>query len=154
MENFTITTRLKTKEYAKVILIALYRKPGFIIAAIFGFYFMTAGLLHYYENTPYFKIILGIFLLLSPFIITLIAVKQFKSNENLHNDILYTFEDKLYRVHTLTVKAEFAWAHIIKLKEISNFIILYHSKKTGNFIDKTALTPDQLEFIKSKIEKR
>ncbi len=55
------------------------------------------------------------------------------------------------RVQGLTFKGEFVWAHIIKQKEIANFLILYHSKKAGNFIDKTKLTLDQLQFIKTKV---
>lgn len=44
------------------------------------------------------------------------------------------------------------FSHIIKRKEINKFLILYHNKKFGNFIDKTKLTNEQLQFIKSKIK--
>ena len=57
-------------------------------------------------------------------------------------------------VQGLTFKGEFVWAHIIKQKEIGNFLILYHSKKMGNFINKTKLTSDQLQFIKTKVRQR
>jgi hypothetical protein len=55
------------------------------------------------------------------------------------------------KVQGLTFRGEFLWAHIIKQKEINKYLILYHSKKMGNFIDKTRLTADQLQFIKSKV---
>jgi hypothetical protein len=54
-------------------------------------------------------------------------------------------------VQGLTFKSEFLWAHIIKQKESGKFLILYQTKKTGNFIDKSKLTAAQLAFIKSKI---
>lgn len=54
-------------------------------------------------------------------------------------------------IQGFTFKGEFEWAHIIKREEIKNFLILYHSKKMGNFIDKTKLTSEQLQFIKSKV---
>jgi hypothetical protein len=88
--------------------------------------------------------------LLGPILITFIAVRQFISNPSFRHKIKYTFSDNGITIEGSTFKGEFLWAHIIKLKEISNFLILYHSKKMGNFIDKTMLTNAQLQFIKTK----
>jgi hypothetical protein len=54
----------------------------------------------------------------------------------------------------LTFNSDFLWSHIIKQKESGKFLILYHSKKLGNFIDKTKLTQEQLAFIKSRVRKK
>ena len=157
MENFSITTRTTAKEYAKVMLIGLYKKPGFIIGTIAGLYLLTTVILdhfkiiNYYADMPYFEFFCGLFLLLGPVLITLIATRQFNSNPSFHRDIKYIFSDKGMAVEGYTFKGEFLWAHIIKQKEISKFLILYHSKRMGNFIDKTKLTKDQLQFIKEKV---
>ena len=157
MEDFTITTRTTTKEYAKVMLIELYKKPVFIIATIVSLYLLTTVLLdhlkiiNYYSDTPYFEFFGGLFVLLGPTLITFIAIRQFNSNPSFQHTIKYTFSDNGMGIEGKTFKGEFLWAHIIKQKEISNFIILYHNKRMGNFIDKTKLTKEQLQFIKTKI---
>ena len=147
-------------EYAKITFLGIYKKPGFIIGTILGLYFIVTVILNYfrvinfYIDTPYFEIICGLFLLLSPTLIVIISVRQFISNPSFQHDIIYTFSENGMAVQGLTFKGEFVWTHIIKQKEIGNFLILYHSKKTGNFIDKSKLTLDQLQFIKSKVAKR
>jgi hypothetical protein len=159
MEKFSITTNLSPNEYAKVMLVGLYKKPGFILASILGLYFLGTIILDhfkvidYYSSTPYFELFCGLFCPLSPLLITLIAVKQFTSNPSFRKDILFTFDENGILIEGATFKAELVWAHITRFKVIGKFVILYHSKKMGNFIDKTKLTPDQLIFIKSKIEK-
>ena len=81
------------------------------------------------------------------------AVRQFLSNPNLH-EIKYTFGESGMTVQGPTFKGEFLWAHIIKQKEIYKCLILYHNKRMGNFIDKTKLTADQIQFIKSKVRRK
>jgi len=160
MEDFTIKTRLTTKEYAKVMFVGLYKKPAFIFATLLGFYFITTvvldylDIIDYYTNTPLFEIVCGIFLLLAPTLIVLIAVRQFASNPSFQNEITYSFSDSGVAIQGLTFKNELLWAHIIKQKELSRFLILYHTNKLGNFIDKTKLTEDQLNFIKSKVRQK
>lgn len=160
MEDFSITTRLTTNRYARIMFVGLYKKPGFILATLLGLYFMVTLILNYfnivsfYTDTPYFEIFCGLFLLLAPTLIVIISVRQFVSNPSFKNDIKYTFGETGMTAKGLTFKGEFVWTHIIKQKEIGNFLILYHSKKAGNLIDKTKLTLDQLKFIKTKVGER
>ena len=84
----------------------------------------------------------------------MMSVYQFKSNPGFQNDITYTFSEDKILIQGITFKSEVSWAHIIKQKEISGFLILYHTKKFGNFIAKSKLSPDQLFFIKTKITKK
>lgn len=155
--NFSIVSRLNKQEYIKVMFIGLYKKPGFIISTIAGLYFLITALLNYFNvidyhvYSPFNDGILGLFLLLSPSLIVLLSVSQIKSNSSLLNDITYTFTDTGMTVNGITFKSEFSWEHIIKQKERRQFLILYHTKKFGNFIDKSKLSPGQLLFIKSKI---
>ena len=160
MDDFSITSRLTRKEYTKIMFAGIYKKPAFIIATLLGLYFIVTVIVDYfkvvsfYADTPYFEIICGLFLLLSPTLIVLISVRQFISNPSFQNDIKYTFSENGLTVQGLTFKGEFVWTHIIKQKEIGNFLILYHTKRAGNFIDKSKLTTDQLNFIKTKVAQR
>ncbi|TFF34655.1 YcxB family protein [Mucilaginibacter psychrotolerans] len=155
--NFSITTCLNKQEYIKVMFVGLYKKPGFILATIIGAYFLITSILNYcnvldaYAYSPLWDALLGFFLLLAPSIIIVIAVNQLKSNPSLLSDMHYTFTDLGMTVTGKTFKSEFSWEHIMKQKEIRNYLILYHTKKFGNFIDKSKLTTEQLVFIKSKI---
>jgi len=96
----------------------------------------------------------GLFLLLVPSLIVMMSIYQFKSNPSFQNDITYTFSEDKILIQGITFKSEVSWAHIIKQKEISGFLILYHTKKFGNFIAKSKLSSDQLIFIKTKITKK
>ena len=145
MDDFSITSRLTRKEYTKIMFAGIYKKPAFIIATLLGLYFIVTVIVDYfkvvsfYADTPYFEIICGLFLLLSPTLIVLISVRQFISNPSFQNDIKYTFSENGLTVQGLTFKGEFVWTHIIKQKEIGNFLILYHTKRAGNFIEKSKL---------------
>jgi hypothetical protein len=160
MEDFSITTQLTANDYSKVMLVGLYKKPIFMLLAILGIYLIITVILDYfkiisyYPETPYFEIFGGLFLLFLPAIIVIIAVRQFPSNPSLQKAIKYTFTENEMMVQGLTFKGEFLWEHIIKQKEIGNYLILYHSKKMGNFVDKRKLDLDQIEFIKSKIRRK
>ncbi|HEX5151727.1 MAG TPA: YcxB family protein [Parafilimonas sp.] len=157
MDDFTVTTKMTPKEYSRVMLTGLYKKTGFIIATIVGLIFLATSILNYFNvinyttNTPGSDFLFGLLFLFSPILMTLIAVGQFKSNPNLQHEIRYTFNDNKMIVEGETFKGEFLWTHIIKQKEIGKFLVLYHSKRMGNFVDKTKLTPEQLQFIKSKV---
>jgi len=155
--NFSITSKMTPREYAKVMFIGLYKKPAFILCAVVGLYLLTTvfldylGVINYYDTKPLFEISGGAFLVLAPTLIVIISVRQFKSNPSFQNDIAYTFNDDGMAVQGITFKSEVSWRHIIKQKEIAGFLILYHTKRFGNFIDKSKLSEDQLLFIKTKI---
>jgi hypothetical protein len=158
MEDFSITTRLTEKEYSKLMYVGLYRKPGIIVATFLGLFIAVTLILdhlrviNYYSETPYFEVFGGLFLLLLPTIIVQMSLKQLRSNASYQHSITYIFGEKGIRVQGLTFNAEFQWSHIIKRKEIGKFLILYHSKKLGNFVDKTKLTTEQLEFIRGRVK--
>ena len=160
MEDFTIKTRLTTKEYAKMMFAGLYRKPVFVFAALLGLYLVLTSLLDFsdvakfYSNQPFFELVCGIFLLIAPTLIVFISIRQLKSNSALQGEITYSFGEHGFTVKGSTFMNECPWLHIQKQKELGKFLILYSNKKFGHLIDKTALTPDQLTFIKQRVEKK
>jgi hypothetical protein len=158
--NFSITSCLNKQEYIKFMFVGLYKKLYYIIVTIFGLCLLTISALGAFSTinfnvySPLTDAILGLFLLLSPSLIVLLALSQIKSNPSFLKNITYTFTDEGVTVTGMTFKSEFLWEHIIKEKEIGKFLILYHTKKSGNFIDKSKLTPEQLLFIKTKVIKK
>jgi hypothetical protein len=157
MQDFTITTKMRKMQYARVMFFGLYKSIGIIIATIFALFLLATSILNHFKITDYHTynpatdFVLGLLFLLSPALITLAAVRQFTSNPSFLQGIKYTFSENEMKVEGKTFKGEFLWAHIIKQKEKGKYLILYHSKRMGNYIDKTKLTPEQLQFIKSKV---
>jgi hypothetical protein len=138
--------------------IGLYRKPGFIAAAVLGLYFIVTvildrvGIITYYTDVPYLEFFLGLVFLIGPTLVLLASLKQLKSNPSFDHEVTYTFGETGILVQGLTFRTELQWTHIIKWKEIDKFLLLYHSKKMGSFVDKTKLSSEQLQFIKSKVK--
>lgn len=159
MEDFTTTTRVSTKEYAKFMFARLYRKPVFIVASFLGIYlvstsfFDSSGVVNFNSYQP-FELVCGIFLLLAPTLIALLSIRQFTSNSALRNDITYSFSATGLTIQGSTFVNKFLWSHFIKQKELGKFLILYSHNKFGHLIDKTLLTSEQIKFIKQSVEQK
>lgn len=160
MDSFSITTRTTVRDYVRILYIAFYRKPTFLIVTIFGFFCICAGIFAGYDVVPFDTglagagIYLGCLFVLFPTLMVLIGVRQFRSNPVFRHDITFSFGETGFKVQGITFTSEFQWAHIIKRREIGHYLVLYHTKRMGNFIDKRALTTEQLQFIKSKVKPR
>ena len=152
MEDFTITTRLSKREYRNVLFILFYKHPYIICITILGLFFIVAAIKDSSNVIDFmWEGFSGIFLLFIPLLKIFRQVSQFASNRGIQEDISYTFCEGGIVAKGLDFKSEFSWAHIIKCKEIKNFLILYQTKKSGHYIDRTKLTEGQLKFIKSKV---
>lgn len=139
-------------------IIGLYQKLPFILFSLIGAFFIIRYFLVYfniivYNNSNIFDLIAGFLLSLLPFLIAIMAIRQFNSNPSFSKPITYHFNEIGIIVQGGTFKGEFVWQHIQKFKEIGKYLILYHSKRTGNYVDITSLNLEQLKFIKSKIGK-
>jgi hypothetical protein len=154
MEDFSITTRLSQRAYSKAIFKGLYRRPATIIMGILGVMILLLGLriIPFFDDISYIEIIIVLYLLLLPAITVLRFLYLTRSNPRSLDERTYTFGESGFKVLAPTCTSEFQWVHIIKKREIDKFLILYQSKHSGYFIDKTKLTSEQLEFIRSKVQ--
>ena len=160
MENFTITTQMTAKEYAKATLIGAYKRPAFVFVSFFGLYLLTTVILDhlkiidYYRDSLPIEFFIGLLFLFFPGIIALSAVRHFNSNPAFRGVIKHSFSDTSVAVEGEMHKSEYAWSCIVKQKEMGKFLVLFQSAKHGLFIDKTKMTEEQLEFIKAKVAKK
>lgn len=154
MEGFSITTRLTEKEYSRVLFTVLYRKPGIIFASILGVMIILGGLkiISFYSDASDLEIFIGLYFLLLPTIIVLRSLKEFRSAPSLQAEIIYTFNESGIIVQGFAFRSEVQWVYIKNLQETNKFLILYHTAAAGNYIDKTKLTIEQLQFIRSKVK--
>src|SRR5215469_15136143 len=148
MDSFSVTTLLTRKDYIKFICGELYKKPQFIIATLFGLFLITIVILNYLRiinyssEVPYTELFGGLFILIAPCVIALLTARGIYSNASLKHEISYTFLNDGIAVKGLTFESFLKWEHIIKQKQTKRYVLLYHSKRLGNFIDKSKLTPD------------
>lgn len=160
MENFTISTQMTAKEYAKAMLIGAYKKPTFIFINFMGLYLLTTVILDHLEVIDYYtdslpiELFWGVLFLFFPVIIVLIAIRQFNSNPAFRNAINYTFSETGLAVDGETCKSEYAWSHFVKQKEAGKFLVLFQSRQFASYVDKTKLTEEQLQFIKGKVKRK
>jgi hypothetical protein len=160
MDEFTINSRITRSDYSKYMYTELYKKPQFILATLLGLYLIVTvilnyfGVINFYSETPYIETLAALFILFGPTIIVLITSKGYISNPSMRHDIIYTFKNDGVSLQGHTFNSEFTWAHIIKIKETKKFLLLYSSKKLANFIDKSKLNLEQLQFIKSRIGRK
>ena len=157
MQDFTISTTVTKKDYKDFLYASFYKKPKYILITLLGVYLIATVILNYYSvidyyhETPYFEMIAGLFILLFPTIIVQIAAKGYHSNPSFQYEMNYTFGEDGIVIKGLTFQSILKWTHIVKQKESKNYLLLFSSNKLGNFIDKSKLTQEQIEFIKSKV---
>ncbi len=157
MDDFTITTRITRADYSKFMYAALYKRPLFILVTLLALYlFFTVilnyfGVIKFYTETPYFETTAALVILIGPTLIVIATSKGYVSHPSMHHGIMYTFKNDGISLQGQTFKSELSWAHIVKIKETKKYLLLYSSKKIGNFIDKSKLTAEQIQFIKSRI---
>ena len=160
MDDFTIKTRITKGDYSKFMYGELYKKPIYIFASLLAIYLVTTVILNYfkiinyYTETPYFETIAALLILFGPTIIVLITSKGYMSNPSMQHDVIYTFKNDGISLEGYTFKSELSWPHIIKMKETKKYLLLYSGERLANFIDKSELTLEQLQFIKSKIKRK
>ncbi|HEU5052660.1 MAG TPA: YcxB family protein [Hanamia sp.] len=157
MQEFTVTTRITKTEYARIVFFGYYKQTGSILFTIFGLYLVIIAALTFLEITPYYSgspsvdLIEGmIFLSIVP-LNTWRAVRKYGSNGNFQKGVTYTFSENDIKVETENFKGEYLCAYFIKQKESGKYLIVSHPGGTGILIDKTALTAEQLQFIRSKV---
>jgi len=87
-------------------------------------------------------------------IITFILSAKFNAIPSMKHEIVYTFSEDLIVIKASTCDSTMQWSHFIKVRETKKFLLLLATKRTASLVDKTKLTQEQIQFIKSKIVKK
>jgi hypothetical protein len=155
--NFKINQKLESPEYVRCILNMRFRKPMMIMIWFIGisnliwsslYLFPSASIL--FIDPPYISFALGVGLvILSPVIIYFGAKKDFTSNPRVSEAIEYKFSNDAIEITGESSSSSMAWDKIFKLKETSSHVLIYHDQIIAQFINKKALSPEQLDFFRS-----
>lgn len=159
MDAFSITTTLTKNDYTKFFYRETYKKPATIIAALAGVYLMLSSIINIRQAgtdnyLDFLEAVLGFFVLLVPTLAALTARRNAFSNPASGHPVTYTFSENSIHIKTFTTEVTATWQSYIKVKESSDFILLYNNKKLANFVKKDTLSAEQVAFIKSKVGKQ
>ncbi|GGH60906.1 hypothetical protein HNQ91_000949 [Filimonas zeae] len=155
MEPFTIITSLSKSEYKSWLLHTNTRRPFAILQHILGpamivfsfyMYYITNGSISF----PWPTLLVGLFFIFIPYFFTWLGALKFY-NTALAQENTYVFSEEHVTVNSSTATATMTWDHFIKWKEYKNIMILYVSKNVAHLIKTESMTPEQIDFIRSKI---
>ena len=158
-QPFTIVNKISKQDYINLIFKKSYKHPIYIIVTIVGVLMLCVAILSFMNlipmqdssKPPIFQLIFGIVALILPFIVKMQAGKIYDNSPRLQEDVQYTFSDSEIKCSGKDFSSSFSWNQVIKKEEIGKFILLLTGKGIGEIIDKQAFTPQQLQFVKSKV---
>lgn len=88
------------------------------------------------------------------FIRSYLSLKNaFYSNLKIQEEIIYTFTDEKVYTKGETFESDFAWNTVYKVKENSNWFLIYQSKTTMNMIPKKYFAGNEILDLRKMITK-
>jgi hypothetical protein len=105
-------------------------------------------------KVPYYLIFIFLGILLTIPILTLLEIKKlYQTNKIFQGELNYYLNNESIHIKGETVDSIQKWSHFYKIKETSNFFMLYHGKTVATLLDKKMFSDSELEkfkrFIKS-----
>ncbi|WP_343670934.1 YcxB family protein [Chitinophaga sp.] len=149
MTSFSHTSKISQPVYIKFLYGYFYKKPAIIVIHLFGLYFLsriitgTAGI-------PSFEFYFVIFSIIFPTLMVFIDMNKPGVKKYVYAPLQYTFTDNTILIQGNNFKTELNWSAIRKVKVMKDLLFFKTSRTNGTLFDKHLLTPDQLEFIRSK----
>ncbi len=163
-----IETKLEFKDYLRLMYALTYKKPTIVFLSFVGLIMFVGSLLYFmgfnipFDDTPYFQLILGFFIVgYLPFSIYRTAKKNFYSHGKLQEKMIYEFTTDKIKVTGATFSSEMDWSKTYKIKEINRWVLIYPSRNIFNLIPKDSIGENIDEFrslirtknIKQKLKK-
>jgi len=159
-ENMIVETRntITLKEYLIACMRILYSKPitltmagvGLVCAVLLATGTVTAAgskSMDFYMT--WLMIIVNI---IAPLSDILVGIKFYNSSKAMRLEKQYIFDDTRISYKTEGAEGSVEWKFITKYKTVKHFILLYMASRQAIFIKSDGLTPEEINFIKSKAE--
>ena len=156
--EISLRGQISYKDYRNLNLALNFKKPFFyVIPVIFLLFSMTFFLNQdsaTNSNVPFYSvfIILGVFLI-TP-LLTLYQIKKlYQTNKIFQKPLDYLLNNESIHIKGETVDSIQKWSHFFKIKETSDFFMLYQGKMIATLLDKKMFSDSELaefkRFIKS-----
>ena len=158
MSHISFKTKLTESEFIKFQFLNSYRKFSLIFISFVGLGFFVNGVIQLIStdnaNNPLVSVAIGCFIsILLPLSIYRSSKKIFRSNKTLQEPLKYELSEHQLKVEGTSFNSSISLQNIHHFKEMKRWILFYHSSNTFNLIPKSALTTEDLIFIRNLFKK-
>lgn len=148
-----IEYKIEQSEYIKLMFYQTYKKPLFIYLTALGIiflFFIIKDLFLYKTFDDYTSIFIAFFTLIFYPILLYSRFRNFyKSHKILGLKTITEIEKEGFRDEGEGFEAKILWKNIYKVKELKNWILVYHNSTAYGFLPKRAMTKSQIEDFRS-----
>ena len=150
-----IEYKIEQSEYIKLMFFQTYKKPIFILTLILGLinlYFVIISLFLYEAFDDFTSLFIVIFALMFYPILLYVRFRNFyKSHKILGLRTITEIDDNGFSDIGEGFEAKILWQNIYKIKEIKNWILVYHNSTAYGFMPKRTMTKNQIQEFRNII---
>lgn len=150
-----IEYKIEQSEYIKLMFFQTYKKPIFILTLILGLinlYFVIISLFLYEAFDDFTSLFIVIFALIFYPILLYVRFRNFyKSHKILGLRTITEIDDNGFSDIGEGFEAKILWQNIYKIKEIKNWILVYHNSTSYGFMPKRTMTKNQIQEFRNII---
>ena len=150
-----IEYKIEQSEYIKLMFFQTYKKPIFILTLILGLinlYFVIISLFLYEAFDNFTSLFIVIFALIFYPILLYVRFRNFyKSHKILGLRTITEIDDNGFSDIGEGFEAKILWQNIYKIKEIKNWILVYHNSTAYGFMPKRTMTKNQIQEFRNII---
>ena len=150
-----IEYKIEQSEYIKLMFYQTYKKPLFIYVTVLGIIFLIfiiKDLFLYKTFDDYTSIFIAVFtLIFYPILLYLRFRNFYNSHKILGLKTITEINKEGFRDEGEGFEAKILWKNIYKVKELKNWILVYHNSTAYGFLPKRTMTKTQIEEFRNII---
>lgn len=154
-----VATKIELKDYARLIFFLSYKQPFVLIITAIGVLSLVLAPLYFfgvqlYDQPPYLALGFGLYIILvTPLAIYRNTKKNFKSNQRIHERIVYEVTPDFLKITGETFSSALQWPTTYKILETRDFFMIYGSRQVANLIPKKSMTVDEVTELREILRK-
>lgn len=160
MQGFSVSTSLTEKEYCRLFLKLSYRQRLYQIITIMGILLLVLSVVRFFtesllsDKVQMFLFAFSIYcLILFPLLVWWRARKIYLANKALQGVLRYDFDEKGVSLDGGGIVSAFQWSDFGKTDKTRNFLLLFGYNRAAYFLKLKDMTPDQVKFIETHIQR-
>lgn len=153
-----IEYKIEQSEYIKLMFFQTYKRPLFISITLLGLihlYFIIENLFLYemfYEFTSLFIVLFT--LVFYPILLYVRFQKFYRSHKILGLRTISEIDEKGFSDVGEGFEAKILWENIYKVKELKNWILVYHNSTAYGFLPKRVLSGNQIQEFRNIVTQK
>ncbi|SFW78098.1 YcxB family protein [Chitinophaga sancti] len=149
--SFTHTSKISPAHYIKFLYGQYYKKPAIILIHLIALYFLSR-IIQGTASIPSFEFYYVIFSIVFPNLMIFLNLKKPGVKKYVYAPMQYTFSDETILIQGVDFKTELKWSAIRKVTVMKHLLFLKTSRTNGTLFDKSLLTPEEMEFIRERVQ--